>query len=183
MERGARCSHFVVGADHGIPAAEIDCVFKIDRTPAIFRLSQGGGNVWHLDEAKVHDDLPKPPRRVSPARCAHEVRRAGYPRISPSARLRFLTALLRHLLMHPRCSHESTKRAISIPKRPQAKSFATASEREANDFPSIDPIIAAMISAIWCFQFSGFIFCIPLALCLRPLRNYAFKVDPSPQRA
>ena len=60
MERGARCSHFVVGADHGVPAAEIDCVFKIDRTPAIFLLSQGGGNVWHLDEAKVHDDLPKP---------------------------------------------------------------------------------------------------------------------------
>ena len=42
------------------PSRQIDCVFKIDRTPAIFRLSQGGGNVWHLDEAKVHDDLPKP---------------------------------------------------------------------------------------------------------------------------
>jgi hypothetical protein len=122
MERGARCSHFVVGADHGVPAAEIDCVFKIDRTPAIFRLSQGGG------------------------------------KNSPSARLRFLTALLRRLLMHPRCSHESTNELYPYQNahRPNRSPWLVSAKPMIS--PTIDPIIAAMISAIWCFQFSGFIF-------------------------
>jgi hypothetical protein len=44
------------GADHGVPAAEIDCVFEIDRTPMIFRLPQGGGNVRHLNKADRSDD-------------------------------------------------------------------------------------------------------------------------------
>jgi hypothetical protein len=46
------------GADHGVPAAEIDCVFEVDRTPTIFRLPQGSGNVRHLDEAlrRLSDD-------------------------------------------------------------------------------------------------------------------------------
>ena len=47
------------GADHGVPAAEIDCVFEVDRTSTIFRLPQSGGNVRHLNEAEVHGYVPK----------------------------------------------------------------------------------------------------------------------------
>ena len=47
------------GADHAVPGAEIDCVFEVDRTSAIFRLPQGGRNVRYLDETEVHNDVPK----------------------------------------------------------------------------------------------------------------------------
>src|SRR5437879_4524591 len=42
-----------------VPAAEIDCVFEVDRTPTTFRLPQSGGNVRHLNEAEVHGYVPK----------------------------------------------------------------------------------------------------------------------------
>src|SRR5664280_382405 len=47
------------GADHGVAGAEIDRVFEVDWTAASLRLSQGGGNVRHLDEAEVNGDVPK----------------------------------------------------------------------------------------------------------------------------
>ena len=47
------------GADNGVPGAGIDCALEVDRTPEIFSLSQGCGNVRNLDEAEVHGYVPK----------------------------------------------------------------------------------------------------------------------------
>ena len=43
------------GADHGVPAAEIDCVFEVDGTPAIFacRKAAGMSGTWTKPKCMV----------------------------------------------------------------------------------------------------------------------------------